>query len=149
MSSFEALGGAEIRPIDPAALDIKKALARDDWRKARAPEPRTISTLDALIAVESVTQYDIERERVMRRRRAQSLLLAATRGDRTGRKIVLRTLRGCSTREIASELGLPSPNVVRALLSKIGARARRLGGSAAIPARDPQMRLDLVCGGAS
>lgn len=146
MSGFEALGGAEIRSLDPVA-DIKKALARDDWRKAYAPERRTISVLDALIAVESATQYDIERERIMRRRCGQSLLLAATRGDRTGRRIVLLTLRGCSTDEIAVKLGLASSNSVRALLSKIGAKARRLGGSAAVPAVDPQMRLDLCDGG--
>lgn len=143
MSAFAALGGAHLAALDPirdTEKNIKKALARDDWRRAYAPERRTISTLDALIAVESVTQYDIDRDRVMRKRKARSAILAATRDCTPAqKKMIWSLLREYDTAAAADAAGLASAGSVRAMLSTIGRRVQ--SGRISLTAR--QMALDL------
>lgn len=143
MSAFAALGGAHLAALDPARdaeKSIKKALARDDHRRAYAPERRTISTLDALIAVESVTEYDIDRERVMRKRRARSAILAATRDcTKAQKKMIWSLLREYDTAAAADVAGLAGAGSVRAMLGKIGREVR--SGKISLTAR--QMTLDL------
>lgn len=143
MSAFVALGGAHLAALDPVSdteKSIKKALARDDHRRAYAPERRTISTLDALIAVESVTQYDIDRERVMRKRKARSAILAATRDCTSAqKKMIWSLLREYDTAAAADVAGLASAGSVRAMLSTIGRRVQ--SGKVSLTAR--QMTLDL------
>lgn len=143
MSAFAALGGAHLAALDPirdTEKNIKKALARDDWRRAYAPDRRTISTLDALIAVESVTQYDIDRDRVMRKRKARSAILAATRDCTPAqKKMIWSLLREYDTAAAADAAGLASAGSVRAMLSTIGRRVQ--SGRISLTAR--QMALDL------
>lgn len=143
MSAFAALGGAHLAALDPirdTEKNIKKALARDDWRRAYAPERRTISTLDALIAVESVTQYDIDRDRVMRKRKARSAILAATRDCTPAqKKMIWSLLREYDTAAAADAAGLASAGSVRAMLSTIGRRVQ--SGRISLTAR--QMAIDL------
>ncbi|MBZ0071435.1 MAG: hypothetical protein K8I04_06890 [Gammaproteobacteria bacterium] len=132
--------------IPDTARDIKRALDRAAYRKRRAPEPRTISVLDALIAVESTTQYDIERERLMRKRRQRNMIFAATRGCTPAqKKMVWAILKGLDTEQAAAYAGLASAAAVRALLCKIGRAVQ--SGQVSMTARQMPLALSAGAGG--